>query len=169
MAVVSLPAGALIPAKRLLNRAVTLPNSRVLQQEAARVIDQDIRANAGEYPADVVRPKTRSECVGGHRPCPWVSCAHHLYLDVNPRTGAMKIHRPDLEPDELAETCVLDVADAGGLTLEDIAALRGITRERVRQVQEIGLAMMGEAGVELGLPDERTSYDSPKGPRPGCP
>src|SRR3977135_1711586 len=29
------------------------------------------------------RPKSRADCVEGARPCPFVSCTHHLYLDVS--------------------------------------------------------------------------------------
>lgn len=29
------------------------------------------------------------DCVNRPRPCPWVGCKWHLYLDVNPETGAM--------------------------------------------------------------------------------
>jgi hypothetical protein len=37
------------------------------------------------YPEDVDRPKSRADCQQMERPCPFVSCEHHLYLDVNPR------------------------------------------------------------------------------------
>src|SRR5262245_43072037 len=34
------------------------------------------------YPEVAVdKPRTRADCVGGERPCPFVSCKHHLYLD----------------------------------------------------------------------------------------
>ncbi|HUB07073.1 MAG TPA: DNA-binding protein, partial [Myxococcales bacterium] len=36
-----------------------------------------------------LRPKTRADCVNGPRPCLFVSCKHHLYLDVNPNTGSV--------------------------------------------------------------------------------
>lgn len=39
----------------------------------------------------VQRPTKRSECVDGPRPCPWVSCRHHLLLEIShgkPRTNA---------------------------------------------------------------------------------
>jgi hypothetical protein len=73
------------------------------------------------------------------RPCPYVSCKHHLYLDVNPHTGSIKLNFPDLEPWELAQTCSLDLADEGGRTLEEIGQLTNLTRERVRQVEVRGL------------------------------
>src|SRR5262245_9335478 len=50
------------------------------------------------YPEMAVdKPKTRADCVNGERPCPFVSCKHHLYLDVSAKTGAIKLNFPDLE------------------------------------------------------------------------
>ena len=53
------------------------------------------------YPDDVQRPTTREQCKTMARPCPFVSCTHHLYLDVNPETGAIKLNFPHLEPWEI--------------------------------------------------------------------
>jgi len=39
----------------------------------------------------------------------------------------------------MAETCSLDVADRGGITLEDVGAILNLTRERIRQVEVRGL------------------------------
>lgn len=96
------------------------------------------------YPEDTasVRPQSRAECLDGPRPCPFVSCAHHLYLDVSPRTGAIKLNFPDLEVWEMTETCALDVADRGGTTLEEVGAIMNLTRERIRQVEVKGLAKL---------------------------
>lgn len=80
-------------------------------------------------------PMTRAECVAGVRPCPFVSCRHHLYLDVTD-AGAIKLNFPDIEPDELAFSCALDIADAGGATLEQVGAALNVTRERIRQMEE---------------------------------
>lgn len=108
------------------------------------------------YPTDVERPKTRAECLGMNRPCPFVSCSHHLYLDVNPETGAIKLNFPHLEVWEMAETCSLDVADRGGITLEEVGAILNLTRERIRQVEVRGLTKIKlTSGDELGLPPER--------------
>ncbi len=102
------------------------------------------------YPeTDYWKPKTRSECTGGPRPCPFISCKHHLYVDVNPRTGAIKLNFPDLEVWELKESCALDVADRGGTTLEDVGAIMNLTRERIRQVEVKALAKL-EALTEMG-------------------
>lgn len=91
----------------------------------------------------VVRPKTRAECRGHEGPCPFVGCKFHLYLDVNPETGALKINFPDLEPWELRHTCALDVAERGGLTLEEVGEITNLTRERIRQVEVLGLIKLG--------------------------
>ena len=68
-----------------------------------------------------------------------VSCAHHLYLDVNPETGSIKLNFPDLEVWEMKDTCSLDVADRNGITLEEVGEIMNLTRERIRQVEVRGL------------------------------
>lgn len=83
------------------------------------------------------RPRTRADCADGPRPCPWAGCKYHLYLDVSPDTGSIKIHFAELE--EMDPSCALDLADRGGMTLEEIAEIMGITRERVRQLEDMGL------------------------------
>jgi hypothetical protein len=108
------------------------------------------------YPTDVDRPGTRNGCSQMSRPCPFVSCSHHLYLDVNPETGAIKLNFPHLEVWEMAETCSLDVADRGGITLEEVGAILNLTRERIRQVEVRGLSKIKEdTDGELGIPPER--------------
>jgi hypothetical protein len=89
-----------------------------------------------------VRPATRSECVSGPRPCPFVSCRHHLYLDVAPRTGSIKLNFPDLEVWELGESCALDVAERGGVTVESLGGMLNVTRERVRQLEILALTSL---------------------------
>ncbi len=88
------------------------------------------------------RPRNRAECAEGPRPCPFVSCKHHLFIDVSPRTGAIKLNFPDLEVWDLGESCALDVADRGGTTLEDVGAIMNLTRERIRQVEVKALAKL---------------------------
>ncbi|MCA9633731.1 MAG: hypothetical protein KC766_39035 [Myxococcales bacterium] len=95
------------------------------------------------YPeTDYWKPRSRTDCIDGPRPCPFVSCKHHLYIDVSPRTGAIKLNFPDLEVWEMNESCALDVADRGGTTLEDVGAIMNLTRERIRQVEVKALAKM---------------------------
>jgi hypothetical protein len=106
------------------------------------------------YPEhDYDKPKTRSECVEGIRPCPFVSCKHHLYLDVSSRTGAIKLNFPDLEVWEMTETCALDIADRGGTTLEEVGAIMNLTRERIRQVEVKALAKLDALQDMMALRD----------------
>jgi len=102
---------------------------------------------------DEERPRLRSACLEGARPCPFVSCTHHLYLDVSARTGAIKVNFPDLDPWEMSETCALDVADRGGTTLEEVGAIMNLTRERIRQVEVKGLAKLAALRDMLALRD----------------
>lgn len=91
-----------------------------------------------------VRPVTRADCRDGPRPCPWISCRYNLYLDVNPKTGSIKLNYPDKEVYELEETCALDIADRGGTTLDHIGELLDLTRERVRQMEQAGITRLRE-------------------------
>ena len=105
-----------------------------------RLTKEEIRLGAILYPPDEEpRPQTRAACKEGQRPCPWVSCKHHLYLDVNPETGSIKLNFPDLEVWDMKDTCSLDVADRNGITLEEVGEIMNLTRERIRQVEVRGL------------------------------
>jgi hypothetical protein len=94
---------------------------------------------------DMQRPRIRAECMNGPRPCLFVSCKHNLYLDVNPETGSIKLNFPDKEIWELEYTCALDVAEKGGITLEEVGEIMNLTRERIRQVETRGLMKLREA------------------------
>jgi len=91
--------------------------------------------------------------VDGPRPCPFVACKHHLYLDVSPTTGTIKLNFPELEVWELAETCSLDVADAGPQPLERASVLMNVTRERIRQIESVALARLGSLRDARALRD----------------
>jgi hypothetical protein len=108
-----------------------------------RMTKRELELGRMLYPeSDIEKPKQRVECQGAERPCPFVSCKHHLYLDVSAKTGAIKLNFPDLEVWEMTETCALDVADKGGTTLEEVGAIMNLTRERIRQVEVKGLAKL---------------------------
>lgn len=107
-----------------------------------------LQAEAGEHPGG--RPRTRGECPT-ERPCPWVSCRHHLYLDIQPRTGGIKLNFPDIGVEDMIESCSLDVADRGGATLEATGAMLNITRERLRQLEVMALARFADVADLLGL------------------
>ncbi|HSO35084.1 MAG TPA: sigma factor-like helix-turn-helix DNA-binding protein [Labilithrix sp.] len=108
-----------------------------------RMTKRELELGRMLYPDEgVQKPKVRADCAQGERACPFVSCKHHLYLDVSARTGAIKLNFPDLEVWEMTETCALDVADRGGTTLEDVGTIMNLTRERIRQVEVSGLAKL---------------------------
>ncbi len=136
-------------------RRRTRPRSKTIAMK--RLTREELRTGALMYPpVDIPRPTARHECVGEMRPCPWVACKHHLYLDINPETGSIKINFPDLEPWEMKNTCALDVAEKGGITLEEVGEIMNLTRERIRQVEVRGLLKLkmgspspDELGAEL--------------------
>jgi hypothetical protein len=119
-------------------RRRTRPRSKTIAMK--RLTREELRVGAVMFPpVDDQRPRTRADCGQEIRPCPWVACKFHLYLDVNPETGSIKINFPDLEPWEMKDTCSLDVAGRGGITLEEVGEIMNLTRERIRQVEVRGL------------------------------
>ena len=82
------------------------------------------------------RPQTRKSCQQVPRPCPYVGCKYNLYLDVNPATGTIKLNFPRLDPHEMGESCALDLAGHGGLTLLEVGEVLNLSRERIRQIQD---------------------------------
>lgn len=143
--------GALARAPRVVDDGITREQrrSRRKREVRARTISvkrmtkRELEIGRMLYPEDDYdRPRERSECAEGARPCPFVSCKHHLFLDVSARTGAIKLNFPDLEVWDMNESCALDVADRGGTTLEDVGAIMNLTRERIRQVEVKALAKL---------------------------
>ena len=67
----------------------------------------------------------RGDCLAGgvnaQRPCPRISCFYHLAVDAG---------------EQGKESCCLDVADRGGATLEEVGEIMGLTRERIRQIEQ---------------------------------
>jgi len=119
-----------------------------------RMTKRELEIGRMLYPeTDYWKPRTRLECLDGPRPCPYVSCKHHLFLDVSARTGAIKLNFPDLEVWEMSESCALDVADRGGTTLEDVGAIMNLTRERIRQVEVKALAKLQALRDMMALRD----------------
>ncbi len=113
------------PERRKRNR------SRARTISVRRLSKTELKRGQMLYPeTDYWKPRNR------------VSCKYHLYIDVNPEKGSIKMNFPDVEVWEMAETCALDIADRGGITLEDVGEIMNLTRERVRQVETTGLAKL---------------------------
>lgn len=142
------PSGSTEASKEVRPRSQTIARKQMLR-ERRRLIAQ------GGLPevVDYERPKHRSDCRDGRRPCLYVACRYHLFLDVNPMTGSIKINFPDLPVWQLEETCALDVAERGGVTLEEVGDIMNLTRERIRQVEATGLGKLrtGEASLSSFL------------------
>jgi hypothetical protein len=120
--------------------------------------------NGGSMPAAATTKKeTRLVC--GHRvgeviwhsrPCVFVACKHALFLDSS-ETGSIILNFPHLEPGQMRpdQSCSLDLADRGPMTLEDIAMVTNLTRERIRQVELRALIRRARpSAIALGLSSE---------------
>ncbi len=123
------------PRNRTRSHSIPL---KAITRADVREMKLEVDALDYEDPIDVRRPTTRAEC-GDQRPCPFVSCKHHLYLDINPGTNSLKINYPDMEPWDLKESCSLDAADRGGVTLYEVGEIMILTRERIRQFEVAAL------------------------------
>ena len=110
-------------------------------------IKSDIREEV-----DIERPKNRSDCIHARRPCPWIMCRYHMIwfiFDSNLGKPIKACDRPMKydpiknytdhqvikEICDMRESCVLDIADRKGCTLEEIGIYAGVTRERIRQLE----------------------------------
>ena len=131
----------------------TLAVRRITQVELAAG-RAELQALGGNEPYE--RPKTRGDCTNVPRPCPYVACKYSLYLDVS-ETGSIILNFPHLEPGEMPadQSCALDLAERGAMTLEEIAVVTNLTRERIRQVELKALNRRARpAAVAMGLGPE---------------
>ena len=151
-----------IPSKK------TLAVRRITQLELAAG-RAELQALGADEPYD--RPKTRADCAQVPRPCPYVACKYSLYLDVS-ETGSIILNFPHLEPGDMPpeRSCALDLAERGAMTLEDIAIVTNLTRERIRQVELKALTRRARpAAVAMGLgPDDAAALGARHRVGPGA-
>jgi len=118
------------------------------------------------YPEDNshLRPKTRGECIDGPRPCPWVGCRHHLYLDAESgrRPGNITITFPDTEPEDMEHSCSLDIADEGPHNLQQVGNVTNVTRERVRQIEVVAKKNVKRLQVIQDIHDDGFGWEQPE-------
>jgi hypothetical protein len=125
-----------------------------------------LRGTAGvdvDYPTGAgipTRPRTRGECYRLRRPCPFVSCRHHLGIDLVRRTSSrlerVRVNYPDWDPTR--PSCSLDIADVGALSLEYVALLMNLTRESVRLI-ELSARRKLQAGIKAKGDDSHVASE----------
>jgi len=162
-----------------LSRIDTLPRRLKSHVKAERDHVQQEGLSVGHD--QIVRLPKRSECEGGPRPCPLVSCRYHLGLDVS-RYGSIRRNRSELYPIQdtngvisaddvekwlrsLPETCALDVADRGEHGIDALGWLLGVSRERARQIEFEAMCKISNKLRKAGIEPPPWSIDVDSGER----
>ena len=73
---------------------------------------------------------TEGACMACIEPCPRTMCRYHIHSDARKLQIMKRV--------ESETTCSLKLANRGGMTLEEIGSIMGLTRERVRQIETRG-------------------------------
>jgi len=97
------------------------------------------------YPREKL-PRNREECLYKPRPCLCLSCPHNLLIDIDRKK--IKVNFKDIN--EVRYSCALDEAAHGGMKLEDISKIYGLSRERIRQIIEHALRRMRFIDGKIG-------------------
>jgi hypothetical protein len=104
-----------------------------------RLVQQDERG---------VRPITRADCDDVPRPCPWIECRYHnARVERDGRSsepGRLRGLRI-AALDDPHRSCALDVAEAGGVEIGEVAEILGLTVEGARLAEERALASLRRA------------------------
>lgn len=87
---------------------------------------------------------TGDEIIWHSRPCVFVGCRASAYLDVTRKGGIRYAHGDELDPNdqEPDRSCTIDIAEDGGMTLEQAADIQQVTRERARQIEKWALGVL---------------------------
>lgn len=102
----------------------------IAKTKTSRAVSADNLTSIGEH----WRPKYRGECPV-ERPCPFVGCRYHTYLDFDEESGSMKINFANYDPMDMRISCSLDIADMGGTSSGTIAQQLNLSPERIRQIE----------------------------------
>lgn len=143
--------------KYLSNSRPSKTTSKVRQSQVTS-LRQEVERDLALMERDGIstkRPQKRSECPS-ERPCPYVSCRHHLYLEIT-EAGSIKFNFDDMPLEAMAETCALDVAEnhREGIQLQKVGEYLNLTRERVRQIESEAKIKLAE---NLKLDEEKTDF-----------
>jgi hypothetical protein len=103
-----------------------------------------------EHLLDKEAPKNRSECLCMKKPCPWVRCRYHMIWAIIDRDCKYNFKHRHMRGDilesytddeiidiicSMKESCVLDVADKGKHTLDQIGKLVGLSSQRIQAME----------------------------------
>jgi hypothetical protein len=111
------------------------------------------------------RPLTRGECIDMPRPCPFVGCRYHLFLEVTNTGGITLPWGEDPEAiKDLKHTCALDVAEGDGIERNELAAIFNLSSYGVTNVYNSALAKLGmrQTMVDSGPPDAEAQHKAGK-------
>jgi hypothetical protein len=81
------------------------------------------------------KPKTRKDCGTVIRPCQWANCRYHV-LELSDPSWENKL-LSIIEEDK--PSCVLDMAELGGLSEKEIAPILGISTSTTYDIEESAL------------------------------
>lgn len=112
-------------------------------------------------------PRNRCECDTLPRPCPNLGCKFHLWID-HKEFARLLASLATGKVNELPPSCVLDVAQEGEHSTEEVGAILGLTGERVRQIEKHSLGRLNSAlmraNIHVDAADLLTAYFcSPEG------
>ena len=122
-------------------------------KEKTTLFIRDIQRGAADAePAPSLRPRTRGDCSQRRRPCPFISCRHHLFIEVTPAGSIKMAFGDDIERlTQMEETCSLDVADRGEHDMNRIGRYLGVTPARIQQEVSQALAKLRSAATDQRL------------------
>lgn len=128
------------------SRPVTISSSKLSTKR--RFVPIEFLKDSGQD-VSMVRPRTRNECSAVPRPCPFISCKYHMYLDVHPKTGSVKLNFPHLAPEEMppGASCALDMAERRPVTVQELGVLMNLTAERIREMVGAGLLRLDAGDI----------------------
>ena len=79
------------------------------------------------------KPTKRSHCKNSIRPCPWISCKHHMIWFV-PSPHCLSNDQLLDKVINMKDSCDLDISDNGGVTEKKLAVILGLSLVRIRQI-----------------------------------
>lgn len=92
---------------------------------------------------------TNGKCMAKAEPCMVEHCRHHIYSNMKSEQYVAST-KPVVR-------CALKIANCGGMTLEEVGKIMGLTRERVRQIERKALEHLKQKGMIKQLHEHAAS------------